>query len=495
MGIIQKQSIQSSVVILIGFAIGAINIIVLAPKLLTVEQLGLTRIISDAALTLSNLATIGCIPVIYKFIPFYRSYLPKEKNDLPFVTLIICLIGFLVVCFCGYLAKDIIVRKYSEKSALFVEYSYLVYPFCFFMLLFIWLESFAWSFRKGVLSNGLKETVFRLSFTILLVLFGLNAIQFNEFIHLYSLSWLIPAIILLLALIKKDGFRLNFTITSVTQRLKGKMFNFGLFIFGASFLNLLSKTADTFIISSKSAGGLKDAAVFTIATYVVTLMEVPQRSINSITVPVLAESWKNKDFKNISHIYIKSVSNLQVIGLTMFGLLLLNAHNLAVFLGKNYLQIEMIVLLMGIGKLIDLCTGANAQIIGTSAYWKVDFITNAIYTIIALPLNYILISYYGLLGAAYANIISLTLFNIMRYGFLWYKFKLQPYTPVHLYTLLLACVAGYIAFIIPQLENIYLDSVIRTLTFAVIFIPLVYLLKTSEEINGFIDKYLQKIKR
>ena len=79
------------------------------------------------------------------------------------------------------------------------------------------------------------------------------------------------------------------SISPVTSRLKGKMINFGLFVFGAQFLNLLSRTVDTFILASKSERGLEDAAVFTIATYVIALMEIPQRSIISISVPVLAE--------------------------------------------------------------------------------------------------------------------------------------------------------------------------------------------------------------
>ena len=153
------------------------------------------------------------------------------------------------------------------------------------------------------------------------------------------------------------------------------MINFGLFIFGAQFLNLLSRTVDTFILSSKSERGLIDVAVFTIATYVVTVMEIPQRSITSISVPVL-EAWKNKNLHQIKSIYRKSVSNLLIIGLVMFCIIWVNTPNLARYLGKGFSGIEQIVLLIGIGKLIDLGTGANGQIIATSSYWKVDFTTN-----------------------------------------------------------------------------------------------------------------------
>src|SRR5690349_4039573 len=192
MGIIQKQSIQSTFIIVFGFAIGAFNIIILAPKVLSAEEFGLTRLITDAGITMASLCTLGCIPVINKFSPFYRSYLKPGKNDLPFVTLSVCLLGFLIMCLLGYFAKDLVVRKFSERSPLFVEYSYLVYPFAFLMLIFLWLESFSWSFKKGVASNTVKEALPRIILTILLLAFSVNLFNLPQFFFLFSVSYAIP---------------------------------------------------------------------------------------------------------------------------------------------------------------------------------------------------------------------------------------------------------------------------------------------------------------
>jgi O-antigen/teichoic acid export membrane protein len=494
MGIIQKQSIQSSVVIMIGFAIGAVNIVLIAPKVLTAEQIGLTRIITDAGITLATMCTFGSFPVINKFFPFYKNYLNPEKNDLPLITLLVCLFGFLIMCTVGFAMKDLIVRKFSGKSPLFVEYSYLVYPFAFSMLIFLWLENFSWSFKKGVISNTLKEVVVRIVFTFLLVMMAFQLINLNQLLNAFLLSYLIPAALLFVVIRRTKQFQFNATLSSVTLRLKGRMINFGLFVFGAQFLNLLSRTVDTFILSAKSSRGLSDAAVFTIATYVVTLMEVPQRSINAITIPVLAESWKNKDMKNINHIYSKSVSNLLIIGLTMFSVIWLNVHNLGSYLGKDFTGIEIVVLLMGVGKLIDLGTGANSQIIGTSNYWRVDFTTNVIYTILALPLNYVLISKYGLIGAAYSSLISLTFYNVMRFGFLWYKFKMQPYSLTHLLVIVIAVVSTAITYYLPKNASPVFDTIFRTTVFMAIFVPVIYFTKISEEINGMILTSVNTVK-
>lgn len=495
MGLIKQQSIRSSILIYIGFAFGAVNMLILGPKILGPELLGLTRIITDAGITLATLSTIGTIPVIYKFFPFYSEYLPSRKTDLPALTGLVCLGGFILVCIAGYFSQDIIIRKYSEKSPLFVQYSYLVYPFSFFMLLFMWLESFGWSFRLSVLTNGLREILPRVLFTILTLLLSFSILAQTQYLLLFSLSYCMSAIFLYRSLRKTGKFSFSLSISNVTRRLKPRMINFGLFIFGAHFLSLLARTIDTFILASVSTGGLADAAIFTIATYVVTLMEVPQRSLNAVTIPILAEAWKNREMGKISSIYNKSVSNLLVIGLAMLILFILNSKNLESFLGEQFYGVGFAILIIGIGKMVDLGTGANTQIIGTSSFWKVDFMTTAIYTLLALPLNYILISKYGIRGAAYSSLISISFYNAMRFGFLYYKFKLQPYTWKNLLVVLIAVVCGFIAYIIPSLANLYIDSAVRSLVFMLLFIPIVYWFSISEEINSTIRSLLSKIKK
>jgi O-antigen/teichoic acid export membrane protein len=494
MGIIQKQSIRSTISISIGFAIGAFNLLVLQTHILSTEELGLTRLISELGITMATLCTLGSLPVVYKFFPFYKDHLSPEKNDLTFITITVCFVGFIVMCLGGYALRGIIVQKFSSRSPLFVQYSWLIYPFCLFYLLYLWLESFGWSFKKGATSNLLRELVPRLLFTLSIILLFLRVINLLQFLILFSLSYLLPAAILFYVLRKTGEFNFNTTLSKLTIRLKSKMINFGLFIFGAQFLNLLSRTADTFIISSKAERGLTDTAVFTIATYVVTLMEIPQRSITAISIPVLAESWKNKNMKSISNIYTKSVANLLIIGLSMFCLVLVNVHNLVFFLGKDYKGIEWVIFFLGLSKLIDLGTGANAQIISTSNYWKVDFTITVIFTLIALPLNYILIAHYGLMGAAYATLIAICFYNAMRFGFLWLKFGLQPYTWKDILAFVYAAIATLAGYYIPEASNIFVDTALRTIVFCGLFFPAVYFTGISAEVNQLIKKYVLLIK-
>ncbi len=491
MGIIQKQALKSSVFLLIGFCIGGINILFLFPKLTSLNVNGLTRALIDMATVLAVLATAGTVPVIYKFSPFYRSHLKKEENDLPFITGMICLCGFIIICILGYVFHDFITRKLG-KSPLFAENFNLVYPFTFLLLAFTWMESFAWSLKRTVESNFLKETLVRLLTTVLLIIGWYKLISPQQFIDLFSWLYLLPVIILFIILRRTGEWRFNFRLSKVTRRLRPKMTTFSIYVFGATFLNIASRTMDSFVIIGLK--GLEATAVFLLASYLAVLMELPLRSINSIATPVLAESWKDKNYANIFNVYKKSTLTLLVAAIFIFSLVMLNVNNLSVFLGKNYSQVPLIVLIMGIAKIIDLGTGVNGQIIATSSNWKFDFFTNVLLTLIAFPLNFILITRMGIVGGAVATLISVFIFNLTRYIFIFKKYGWQPYGFPHFKVLLVSVIIFLAVAAIPFVINIYVDTIFRTLLFSTLYVQAILRMNISDEFNSMASGLMKRLK-
>ena len=496
MGIIQKQGIKSSIFIMIGFVIGAVNLLVLFPMFFSKNDQGLVRAMIDIGATLSVFCTLGTLPVVYKFFPFYNHYLGPKKNELPFLTLIINLIGFALLIWIGWENKNFIIRKLGKSPSLASYFNY-VYPYTFFLMIFYWLEAFAWGLQKGVFTNFLRETAVRILTTILILGVGLNWLNLDQFILLFSGIYVIPTLLLIynLSTSHEWSFR-SFKISSVTKRLKWKMLNFALFVFAGQFFNLLARTNDTFMIVGLR--GLSDAGIFAIATYVAAIMEIPQRSLNAISIPILAKSWKDKDFANIKHVYHKSVSNLLAIGLLLFGLIWLNIENLVAFLnwishkeGGGYEALAPIVFIMGLAKLIDLATGVNGQIIGTSNYWRFDFFTNLFYIVLSIPLNFYLISNYSLIGLAYSNLAALTLYNSVRFLFLYKKFKLQPYTLQHGLFLIISIALMFIIYIIPSTSNFVFNIAIKSSLYLIGFYTLIIWVNPAPELKELVQGFLK----
>ena len=493
MGTIRRQSISSSLYIYLGFAIGAVNVMVLFPRYFTPEEFGLTRLLLDISVLLATVSTFGAVPATIKFFPFYKAYLPKNKNDLPFLTVFTCLFGCILILLLATIFKEQIIRKFGTRSPLFVTHYYLLYPLTISLTFLNLFESFAWCLNKSVISNFLREVFFRLGVTVLMCLFIFEFIGSDTFLTLYSFVYFPCILLLLWILIRSGQFPMNFSISSVTRKMRQKIISFALFIFSGSVLNILSRTIDVIIISSQSAEGLKDTAVFVIASYLISIMEVPQRSIVSIATPIIAQAWKDRDIAQILSLYQKTSLNLLIIGLGIWGILFLNMDNAIHFLGDTYAPIKEIVIIMGIAKLIDLGTGLNSQILLLSKYWKIDFTTNMLFVISAIPLNYILINKYGVIGSAFANLIALSLFNGIRFFYLWKLYRLQPFSLATLYAVLLGAAAIFLVNLLPAFPNIYLDTIIRTVLYAGIFGTAIITLNISDDMNGLYKHFLQKI--
>ncbi len=491
MGIIQKQGLRSSIFLIAGFAIGGINLLFLFPQFFSQEEIGLTRALIDSATVLSVLATAGSIPVIYKFHPFYTAHLKRKEIDLPAISLVFCIAGFILICLAGYIFKDFIIRKLG-KSPLFADNFLLVYPFTFLMLMFTWMEAFGWALKKTVSTNFLKETLVRILTTLLILLTGYSIISKSVFIDLFSILYLLPVLILAGVLINTGQWHFQFKISTVTRRFKKKMLTFGMFVFGATFLNIASRTVDSFMIIGLK--GLAETAVFTYAAYLVAFMDLPLRSINSIATPVISESWKERNFANIEMIYRKSTLTLLIAGLFVFMMVALNLDNLVLFLGNKWAGVKIVVLIMGVAKLVDLGAGVNGQIIATSSNWRFDFYTNVLLTLMAFPLNFFLIKQFGILGAAYSNLAALSIFNLVRFIFLYKKYKWQPYGLPHLKLILTSLVIFVAVYAIPFMYNIYVDAVFRSVLFAGIFVPAMLRMKISDDFNSSMSGIMRKMR-
>jgi O-antigen/teichoic acid export membrane protein len=495
MGVVRRQSILSSLFIYLGFAIGAVNILLLFPRYFTPEQIGLTRILLDVAMVFATVCTLGSIPVTLRFHPFYRSWVTEDKNDLPFISLMLGAVGSALLMIALPWLKPFIIRKFGDRSPLFVEYFNLLYPFTVCIVFFTILEAHAWSQRRTVLSNALKEFAFRLLTSALILAFIAGWVDFDRFITLYAWIYL-PAILVFVAVLSRNrGLALHLRPSRLTMRMKGRMASFGLFMLGGAVLNIVARTNDTIILASQSTGGLSDAAVFTIATYLVTVMDVPQRSLVSISTPFIAEAWKNRDIPRIDRLYKKTSLNLLVAGIAIFGVVLLNLDDAVRFLGTPYAALTLVVVVSGVAKLVDLATGLNTQILLLSKYWKIEFLTNILLVALSIPLNYWLTKRFNVMGPAYGNLIALCIFNGTRFVLIWKLFRLQPFSLAHLKALAIGGICLLMAGLIPDTGSMVLNITLQTAAFLPVFMLLVVRMRISADINEVMETLWRRISR
>ena len=99
MSVILKQSFWSTIIIYIGVLLGFVNSIILFPKYLSTEQIGLIRQIISAAIILIPITTFGASATYVKFYPSFKDDRNK-KNEFFSFQLFIILISYSITYIC-----------------------------------------------------------------------------------------------------------------------------------------------------------------------------------------------------------------------------------------------------------------------------------------------------------------------------------------------------------------------------------------------------------
>lgn len=483
---IRKQSIISSVVVYIGFAIGFFNTYLFTREGgFTQAEYGLTGIFMAVANIMFSFASLGMPAYIHKFYPYYNDNLPPKKNDQISWAILFSLVGFCLVIIGGILFKDLVIRKYGTNSPDLVKYYYYIFPFGMGLTLFAILEAYAWQVKKAVLSNFLKEVQFRIFTTVLILLSFAGIIaSFDLFIKLYSFTFLAIGFILLVYFIWTKRIFFTFSVSRVSKKFFKKIITLISFVYGGSLVFTISMVVDTIIIAALLPNGLALAGVYTLAQNIASLIQAPQRGIVSSSVGALSQAWKNKDMNRINRIYHSSSINQLIFSAGMFALIWLNFSD-AVFtfhLQAGYIEAMWVFFYIGLMRIIDMGTGVNSQIIGTSTFWRFDFLTGIILLSLTLPLNYFLTKKYGVTGPAIANLITFTIYNAIRYWFLIKKFNLQPFTIKTVYTVVLAAVTFYCSYFLFKNIHGFAGMIFRSMLFLVLFIAGTLWLKLSPDL-------------
>ncbi len=498
MSSIRRQSIISSVVIYIGFAVGLLNTYFFTKEgYFQKSEYGLTTVFIAIAVLMNSLTTLGMPAYITKFFPYYKDNLKPKENDMLSWALLVSLMGFLIVMTAGIALKSLVVQKFGSNSQLLVTYYYWVFPFGLGLIVFSILETYAWNLGKPVVTNLFKEVVWRLLVTVTIVLFITHTIKdFDLFIKLFSFTFPGIAVGLFIYLLFTKRIHFTLKVSKVTRRYLKKIVLLCSFFYGAILVQALSKVFDSFVIASKLENGLDKAGVYALATVITSIILAPQRGVVSAALPHLSRAWKEKNMSMLQKLYQRTSINQLLFACGIFLLIWLNFSDAINSFGlkKDYLDAAPVFFILGISVIIDMGTGVNAQIIGTSVYWRFELISGIILIAIMLPLTYVLTVQLGIIGPAYGTLISLTIYNFIRIVFLQIKFRLFPLTWQSLYALLLAAACYAVCYFAFRDLSGFGGMFIRSIAFILLYgLGAVYM-KLSPDIQPVIQSIKKRMR-
>lgn len=496
MGVIAKQSTYNIVILVIGVLFGALNNIFLFQFFLSQSQFGIIRFLPLLGFLAGSIALLGSSHMLLKFVPEYKTN-EKPSGGILRISLQNYLMGLILVIGLLIGFKNILIESYSTKAPMIGEYFHLVYIITISYSASELLSSYLQSTLRSTFQLALKEVLYRILQSCIVLLYHFQLISFEVFITSFSFLLVFNVLILIFYLIKNNLFDLSKNIEAIKK--KHAIFSFSLTNFLSTISGTIISNIDGIMIPAlvpipiimSNNYGLELTAIYTFGVYLVSLCTLPGRAISNIAVSVISAAWLRNDMKDLNEIYSKSSINQLILGALIFGLIWINIDSFFHMFPK-YQESKNIFFILGIARLIQVGGGLNGVILVTSKYYKFGLVNNIVLMILTVITNLYMIPLYGIEGAAIATLLSLTFFNLVIFAFLLVKYKLQPFSIHTFYGVVLSSVLILAFYNITIEVHPLIEILIKSVLFVTLFATISYKLKITPDINIMIDKIIKR---
>jgi O-antigen/teichoic acid export membrane protein len=491
LGIIQRQGIRNSIITYIGIILGAISLIIIQPRFLTKEEIGLTRLLFSFSALLANLTPLGVNATVIRFFPYFQNRENKHHGFFGFM-LIFPLIGYILIASVLYFFKDNITAHYVNQSKLFTDYFYYIFPLTFFLSFTSVLTAYSYSIFRTSVPVLINDILVRIGGIVIFTAYFIKWIDRDQLIGVFVGIYALQFITLIVYLFYEDRPSLRVKWEQYKEHTPFKMFKFGMILSLSGISSIGLKYMDTLMLGmykpkETSLNALDIVGIYSIAAFVAVFVEAPMTAIDKIIVPKLASGWKNNDLKDIQQIYYKSSKYLLLVGGLLFLLINLNIDSLFHLIpDKDFSLAKGVVLIISLGTLVNMGTGNTDGFLMTSSKYKVLTVL-LIGLLIVAYVNYrILIPLFGMEGAAIATALSTSIYNFAKYIMIWYYYHMQPFTMDTPKIIAVIIATGLAVYVIPTVSNVFADIAIRSSIIGAVFGSLVYVLKIVPEFHYLI---------
>ena len=501
MGIIAKQSIQGTIVTYLGVAVGFVTTFFVLTRFLSAEEIGLARVLIDAATLFIGLAQLGTSSSIIRFYPHFRSQEQgtKSQDDHGFFfwTLIIPLVGFALFTAVYCACHEPLSRWFGEKSPLFVEYYYMVLPMAFFMLYQTIFETNANVRMHIVVPRAVRELITRIGLLVVYLLYAFECLTINGFVvalcGVYAIAMLCNMGYLFS--LGEISLRPDWNFLRNNRLLIRQYLLYTGFLLISAVASVLAPTLSSFFITAEM--GLNYTGIFAIATYIAVMVSIPYRSMTAIASPQLATAIKENNQRETAHLMQQVSRSILLIGCIILCVIWLNIDLIFHILpnGETYASARYVVLLLGVSQLFIATCSITSSALNYSRFYAFSLLFSVLLTVMSIFLNNSLIPVLGMNGAAISNLIAYAVYFILIVITVRLTLRTPTFAREHIYIVLLFAAVFLLNHLWQHylpIQNIWLSSIIRSVVLLGAAISVAWFADLSPEINQQIKSFLSK---
>jgi O-antigen/teichoic acid export membrane protein len=376
----------------------------------------------------------------------------------------------------------------SRENPIVKDYLWLI-PFT--GLCMAYFEIFyAWSrvHMHSVFGNFIKEVGLR-SFSLLaLVAVYFNWITVIQFVYVTAGIYFVACIVTMLYAFSLKKPEFQFSVPSNTKEIL--VYTFFIILSGSVATLLLD--IDKLMLNQYIK--IENIAYYSVATYIALVISVPSRAMHQIVYPITAKLMHEDKYDELNSLYKKTSVNLQVVGGFVMLCIFVNINQLYEMVPKEYGGGILVVFMIGLSKYFDLILGNNNAIIFNTKYYRTVLFLGVILVFLTVGLNMIFIPLYGILGSAFATLLSITLYSLAKLLFVVKKMHLYPFTMQTVYSMGLT-IGLFLLFYFWQFPFSPIIAItLKSILVSLAYVYINYKWVISIEINEVIDTLLKRLK-
>ena len=196
-------------------------------------------------------------------------------------------------------------------------------------------------------------------------------------------------------------------------------------LFIISIAGLVINSSDIVILGLFSDA--KSIGLYVVAARIALLTSVLLQITNSAVSPKIAALYEEGSIKSLEVMIRKVSKGLFFIGSFVFLLFLFMGKWLLSFWGEEFVEAYIILVILGIGQLVNLSTGPVGMILIMTGQEKIQRNISLSFMAIFLVLSLILSQFYGTIGASIASAITVIGINICKVVYVKKYTKIKVY--------------------------------------------------------------------
>ena len=453
MSVVARQGFKYSIIGYLGFLLGTFSAIFVFPH--DMEFYGKLRYVLPTAEMLLPVVVFG---LSFSNVKFYTQSRAEGKHQ-NFLSL--SLVGILVnfsIFLIGYFAVNLLFPKLQETEMW--QMKRLILPLILVLAFSAVFNKYLSNFKRIAIPNIFENLLPKLANLGAFCLFFFLGFPEKAAYLFFILMFILGLFGYIYYTNRLEKLKPDFSTDYIKKdNLWKEVLNYSFYGFLGNIGNFIAVKIDSVMIAEFL--GFEPNGVYNTLYSIISLITVPAMGLYSITAPIINKHLAEKNFEELDRMHKKSSLVLFFLGFVLLSCVLVGFPYLTHFIknGELLRQSEPVIWVLGFAMLFDLATGFNGHIISLSKYYRFNIVVMLFLAVTTVTINLYFLKNTNLelFGVAIATAISLTLFNIAKIVFNYFKFGVFPLTIEMIYALIIGTLGITVAVILPEFKSSFVN--------------------------------------